>query len=204
MTRRVSDEAKYHRPDGVGVVVPLRSLADGKLRLAAALPPDERCALIASMAASVIRAAHELPVLVVHDDPAVGDWARELGADADIPPVPGLNAAVDFGRRSLAASGFDVAIIAHADLPGARDLRPVAAFDGITLVPDRLGDGTNVLCLPARLDFTFAYGPGSFESHLRIAAATGLPVRVLDDPDLAWDVDHPDDLPAAVARNDGS
>ena len=67
-------------------------------------------------------------------------------------------------------------------------------FEGVTLVPDRRDDGTNVLRLPAGCDFHFAYGPGSFRAHRAEAARLGLPVRVLRDPDLAYDVDWPADV----------
>lgn len=178
----------------VGVVVPLRSLTAGKLRLRATLTADERATLIHSMASAVVAAAHELPVLIVYDDPAVAIWATRLGADSITTSEPGLNAAVEFGRARLIEQGFDHVIVAHADLPHALDLRPVGQFDGITLVPDRAGDGTNVLSVPSDVDFTFCYGPGSFATHLRLAEATGRDVRVFNDPQLAWDVDHPDDL----------
>ena len=39
--------------------------------------------------------------------------------------------------------------VAHGDLPRARGLGALAPFDGVTLVPDRRDDGTNVLRLPA-------------------------------------------------------
>lgn len=176
------------------VLVPLRSLHTGKLRLSERFTPEERAELIESMASAVVRAARGLPVLVVHDDPAVADWARARGAMSLRGVNPGLNNAVTEGRDRLAALGYEVVVIAHADLPRARDLARVADVDGITIVPDRLGDGTNVLALPTRTPFRFAYGPGSFELHHRLALQTGLDVRILHDPDLAWDVDHPDDL----------
>lgn len=181
-------------PPTVGVVVPLRSLTSGKLRLRASLGADERATLIHSMASAVVAAAHELPVLIVYDDPAVAVWATRVGANSIAAPEAGLNAAVEFGRAHLIEQGFDRVTVAHADLPHATDLRPVGQFDGITLVPDRAGDGTNVVSVPSDVDFTFCYGPGSFATHLRLAEATGRYVRVLDDPQLAWDVDHPDDL----------
>ena len=69
------------------------------------------------------------------------------------------------------------------------------AFDGVTLVPDRRDDGTNVLRLPARAtDFRFAYGPGSFRAHRAEAMRTGLAVRVVRNPNLAYDVDWPADV----------
>lgn len=64
----------------------------------------------------------------------------------------------------------------------------------MTLVPDRRDDGTNVLRLPVGYDFHFAYGSGSFRAHRAEATRIGLPVRVLRDPDLAYDVDWPADV----------
>ena len=86
-------------------------------------------------------------------------------------------------------------IVAHADLPLADDLRPIAdGFDGVTLVPDRRADGTNVLCVPAGAGFDFQYGPRSFARHRAEAERLGLRHRVVDDARLAWDVDVPEDL----------
>ena len=65
---------------------------------------------------------------------------------------------------------------------------------GVTLVPDRYGNGTNVIALPTGAGFRFSYGPGSFARHRAEAERLGLPVRVLDLPDLAWDVDEPADM----------
>ena len=71
---------------------------------------------------------------------------------------------------------------------------------GITLVPDRYGNGTNVIALPTDAGFQFSYGPGSFARHRAEAQRLGLPLRVLDLPDLAWDVDEPGDMvPVATA-----
>ena len=52
----------------------------------------------------------------------------------------------------------------------------------------------NVLRLPAGSDFRFSYGPGSFRAHRAEAVRLGLPVRVLRQPDLAYDVDWPADV----------
>ena len=84
--------------------------------------------------------------------------------------------------------------MAHGDLPMARGLADLEAFDGVTLVPDRHGDGTNVLRLPATSGFRFSYGPGSFQRHRAECARLGLAVRVLCVPSLAHDVDWPADL----------
>ena len=176
------------------VVLPLRSLRRGKQRLQSVLSETERSALIAAMAERVVNAAFELPVVVVHDDPEVAPWATERGAMAFRPQTPGLNHAVSASRDLLAALGANRLIIAHGDLPLVEDLRPMLSDSTISIAPDRHGDGTNVLCVPAALGFDFAYGPGSFDSHCEIARSLGIEPRIVSSPDLACDLDHPDDL----------
>jgi 2-phospho-L-lactate/phosphoenolpyruvate guanylyltransferase len=58
---------------------------------------------------------------------------------------------------------------------------------------------SNVLAVPTDVHFEFSYGPGSFGRHLDQARQLGVPVRVVNAPGLAWDVDLPADL-LAVRR----
>jgi 2-phospho-L-lactate guanylyltransferase len=146
------------------------------------------------MADVVLRAAGDLHVAVVCDDVEVRAWAQASGAEVVWRPGRGLNGAVLDGVAHLRDAGYERAIVAHADLPRAVDLTPVGEFDGVTLVPDRRRDGTNVCSVPTTAGFSFAYGPGSFERHRAECARLGLPLRVLDDERLAWDVDLPGDL----------
>jgi 2-phospho-L-lactate guanylyltransferase len=181
-------------PAGSAVLIPVKSFRAAKRRLAAALDAAERAALARAMATRVVLAAAPLPVAVVCDDDEVAQWATEQGATVVWRPGTGLNAAVHEGVRYLRDAGHDEIVIAHADLPQAVDLRVVCGFAGVTIVPDRRGDGTNVLCLPASLGFEFHYGAGSFARHRAEAARLGADIRVLHDDALGWDVDLPDDL----------
>ena len=178
------------------VLLPVKAFRQAKLRLAPALGEPERAALSREMATKVVRAAHALPVAIVCDDDEVAAWAVTLGATVIWRPGRGLNGAVSDGVDELGGDGFARVIVAHADLPHALDLTWVADFDGVTLVPDRRDDGTNVVCVPTRAGFTFAYGSGSFARHHAEAERLGLPVRVEREPRLGWDVDTPDDLVA--------
>jgi 2-phospho-L-lactate guanylyltransferase len=178
----------------VAVLIPIKAFSQAKRRLARVLEPVERATLARSMAETVVAATHGLPVSVVCDDDDVRVWARERGAQVIWSPGRGLNGAVLDGVAHLAALGFRRAIVAHADLPHARDLRPLARSSGITLVPDRHGDGTNVISIPTDSGFRFSYGPASFARHLVEARRLGLPVHVEHDQRLAWDVDRPADL----------
>jgi 2-phospho-L-lactate guanylyltransferase len=176
------------------VLVPVKAFREAKGRLDTALSEDERAALAAAMADRVLAAAFPLPVAVVCDNNEVAAWARSRGALVVWEPGRGLNGAVEAGVELLSRRGVEQVTVAHADLPRASDLFSVGDAPGVTLVPDRFGNGTNVIVIPADAGFRFSYGPGSFARHRTEAARTGLPVRVLDRPDLAWDIDEPADV----------
>ena len=176
------------------VVVPVKSFALAKARLAPVLDGTQRAALARTMAATVLQAAGSLPALVVCDDDDVRAWATDLGVEVVWTPGVGLNGAVEAGVARVAELGVARAVVAHADLPLATDLGWVADGEGVTLVPDRHGDGTNVACVPTSAGFRFAYGAGSCARHEAEARRLGLPVRVVPDLRLGWDVDRPADL----------
>jgi 2-phospho-L-lactate/phosphoenolpyruvate guanylyltransferase len=176
------------------VLVPVKAFDQAKRRLGSALSDPDRIELVRAMAAHVVAACRPLPVAVVCDDEGVAQWASDVGATVMWEPGQGLNGAVRAGVDRLARAGARWVTVAHGDLPRAHGLGVLAPFDGITLVPDRRDDGTNVLRLPAQSAFRFAYGPGSFRAHRAEATRLGLAVRVLRHPDLAYDVDWPADV----------
>lgn len=182
------------------VLVPVKAFGEAKLRLAPALSPHRRATLARVMAERVIRSAATMPVAVVCDDREVAAFARDLGALVIWEPGRGLNGAVQEGFTRLAGAGVDLVIVAAGDLPLATDLSWVVEARGITIVPDRRGDGTNVISVPTGLPFAFSYGPGSFARHLAAARALPVDVRVVEGSPLAWDVDLPADL--EVIRDD--
>jgi 2-phospho-L-lactate guanylyltransferase len=180
--------------------VPIKAFRRAKVRLAPVLATTEREALAREMAAAVLSAAGRLPTWVVCDDPEVAEWAEQQGATVIWTPARGLNAAVEEGLAQLAAAGLELVVVAHADMPMVSSLEGVGRRGTVVLAPDRRRDGTNVAALPARSGFRFSYGPGSFARHSAEAARVGLPLLVLERPDLAWDVDVPDDLDYEESR----
>jgi 2-phospho-L-lactate/phosphoenolpyruvate guanylyltransferase len=176
------------------VLIPVKAFSEAKIRLAGVLNAADRADLARSLAVGVIAAARTLPVSVVCDDPEVAEWATEHGAAVIWTPARGLNAAVAEGVASLASGGVDLVTVAHADLPMVSDLTDLGRLHRMVLAPDRHRDGSNVIAIPTRCGFSFSYGPGSFARHLVEAERVGLAVTVLERPDLAWDVDVPDDL----------
>lgn len=195
------------RPRSTGVVVPIRSFADGMARLAAVLAPEERTALGHDLATAVVRGAGPLPCVVVSSAVEVRAWCADLGVET-LPDPGSLDAAAAAGREWCAARGLTRVVVAHADLPRIRPggLAACALDAGspvATLVPCHRDDGTPVLSVPTAAPFAFAYGPGSFRRHVAAAHAAGLAVRVLRDPTLAADLDVPDDLAAAAHLIEG-
>jgi len=170
----------------------VKSFALAKGRLAAHLAEPQRRALARQMAETVLGAAGAMPVVVACDDEDVAAWARSRGASVAWVPGTDLNGAVAAAVASLV--GVDRVVVAHADLPKARDLTVAVGVEGVVVVPDRREDGTNVLSVPAGSAFPFAYGPGSFRRHVAVAESLGLPLTVLRPDDLTWDVDEPADL----------
>ncbi len=179
------------------VVVPIRSFEAGKSRLGTELDAGRRAELLRGMAENVVAAAGTMPVAVVSNASEVRRWAAALGLTVlDDPGTLDLAAAAGLGWA--AAAGFGRVVVAHADLPLATSLAPVAS-DGrqpvVTAVPCHRDDGTPVLSLPTTAtNFVFAYGPGSFRRHAASARAACLAFRVRRDGRLGRDVDAPEDL----------
>src|ERR1700704_4040053 len=88
-----------------GVVVPLRSFASGKVRLADALDDDARRAFTRTMAERVVAAAGARPVVIVSSAPEVIAWADALGI-AHVADPGSLDAAAAAGREWVRAQGL--------------------------------------------------------------------------------------------------
>lgn len=183
---------------GAGVVVPIRAFSLGNARLAEVLDVGERTELARSMAERVVRAAGDLPIVVVSSAAEVRAWCATRGLTVVDDPGS-LDAAARAGVARLAADGCVRAVVAHADLPHVEELGSVARDGSLpiaTLVPCHRDDGTPVLSIPIDSGFEFQYGDGSFVRHVAEARRVGLAIRVVRDPRLRFDVDTPDDLAA--------
>ena len=179
------------------VVLPIKGFSDAKGRLEPVLSAENRASLAAFTAGGVLEAAEGVDTFVVCDNDEVAQWARVRGAMVVRQHKAGLNGAVTNGVDT-AQYKRDWVLIAHSDLPFPEALLSVVDFNlvtsSVTIVPDRHGDGTNVLVIPSGCGFTFHYGPGSFAAHQDEATRIGLPVRIVRHEQLGLDIDTPDDL----------
>jgi len=146
---------------------------------------------------------------VVTSDYAVTDVvARGLGSVVTVSdPGTGLNDALRAGRDAAVAAGATAVLMLPADLPlltsasldrllDAADAT-IAAGNGqpvVVIAPADARTGTNALLLAPPLTIEPHFGPESFATHLRAAAAAEASVQIIDDPLLGFDLDTPDDL----------
>lgn len=180
------------------VIIPIKSFDGAKERLAPSLDATERHRLAMYSATRVIAAANPFSVLIVCDDDEVARFASRHGAMAIHQHGTGLNNAASEGLTAARDAGFAWAIIAHSDLPLATHLDHLldASMTKTTvgLVGDQTKDGTNVLVIATDCAFDFHYGANSFSAHCEEATRRGYELRIIDDPELAVDIDTPEDL----------
>jgi 2-phospho-L-lactate guanylyltransferase len=205
------------------VGLPLRTLTGGKARLGGVLDAEEREELILGLLRHTLSVLRDWPpceqIHVVSPDPRILDLVPgETGADpaGDTPrpvvstlrqTVGGLNEAVTSLMRAARQNGAASLLVLPGDLPNvspaaldrllmAADAALTAASGGtlVTIAPSDARNGTNALLLRPVDVIVPAFGTDSFEAHLRAAAAVDAAVQVVDDPDLGFDLDTPDDL----------
>ena len=186
-------------------VVPIKDFADAKERLSPVLSPSERRALARAMAEDVLRALLAAPELggvaaVTRDAEArrlcAGLGVRVLGEARN----RGQTAAVMAASRTLEGEGVTDVLTVPGDAPLVlpRDVRSVVAAHGaapaMTIVPARDRKGSNCVVLSPPGCVALKFGENSFYPHLEAARDAGIPPLAVEAPNLALDVDTPDDL----------
>lgn len=183
------------------VILPVKSFALGKGRLAGSLTDSDRTRLARALAervAAVVVASGRAPV-VVTADPEVADWATDSGHRIVADPGGGLSAAARAGVEEVSPAGSW--LVLHCDLPllGIADVESVTAplEEGRDVIAASADGGTSAI--GSRGPFRFRFGPASFHRHL---AALDQPL-VITRPGLLLDIDSPADLRAAAGTKRG-
>lgn len=187
----------------VVAVVPVKTLTEVKTRLAAALSPEERIALMRRTLRRVL-AALDLPQIaarvVVSPDEGILRDARAAGAEGLLQDSTGLNLGLAEARDWALARGADALLIALGDLPllAREQVAALLACDAgpnsVVLAPDRHGTGTNLLLLHPPDAIPLQFGGGSRVRHVATAEAHKLSLHIFEHPATALDLDTPDDL----------
>jgi 2-phospho-L-lactate/phosphoenolpyruvate guanylyltransferase len=186
------------------ILIPVKSLAQAKQRLADVLDQPVRTELAQAMLFDVLDAVASLTnrpevALVTSDGFATG-LAKQFSFEV-IPDNANLGetAAIAAATQLCESRGIESTLVIPGDIPlvTADELKKIllaAPAVGSVLVPAADGRGTNAaLRRPAGL-FPLRFGNDSFRPHLAAARATEKPCVVIELPGVALDVDNPSDL----------
>jgi 2-phospho-L-lactate guanylyltransferase len=189
-------------------ILPVKSFGAAKQRLAESLGAGSRKALAQAMFSDVLSALRRVPgidaIAVVTSDLAAesaagGDRVRVLRDSSDA----GHSAAALVGIAYALTESYERVVLVPGDTPLVQPAELAGLLDGpdgIVIVPDRHGTGTNALVLSPPDAIEPSFGPGSLARHVATAEAAGGTHRVEDVPGLALDVDTPADLTELAAE----
>jgi 2-phospho-L-lactate guanylyltransferase len=173
-------------------VIPLKrfDVAKDRLRVDSSLSVT---AMAEQLATQVIHACAPRHTIVLSESDAISDFASVLGCEVLRSEATDLNDAVQRAYGAL-QSRFTRLIIVHGDLRHPEGLSSFRPGEGVTIVTDHHGLGTNVLALPTGLDFHFFYGANSAALHREEAQRLECAVTLVTDSPWRFDVDEPRDL----------
>jgi len=181
-------------------IIPVKSLREGKGRLSTILGEAERNALNVELLDHMLSVTAAFPgaaqTIVVSPDRGVLDRAEAAGTQVLLDDAGDLNGALDLAAHHAAHQGADGILIVPVDLPRSQpgDLLALASSgNGVAIVPDRRGVGTNALFVAPPTALSFRFGDNSFLTHLDAAREAGLSTEIDTLPNLAFDIDTPDD-----------
>jgi 2-phospho-L-lactate/phosphoenolpyruvate guanylyltransferase len=183
------------------LLIPVKTLANAKKRMAAHFSPQERIALANALWQdffATVRAVRGIDgVVVVSAEERVLEQAKNLGWEI-LPEVQQKSESdsVDTACRWCEERGAQAVLRMPVDLPlvEARDIESV--FESLpeapaaVLVPSRDGDGTNALFRTPPTLFPSHFGPGSFALHLAEATRCGAHVHVARNRRIEMDLDE--------------
>jgi 2-phospho-L-lactate guanylyltransferase len=134
---------------------------------------------------------------VVSPDEAVLEVSRTRGAHIVVEDEPPLRQAILQAEDEALGRGATALAVLLPDTPlltPAALTRALHTLGPVVIGPSADGRGTNLLVRRPPGAIAAAFGPNSAERHREAAAAAELPIAVVEDPTIAFDVDAPDDI----------
>jgi 2-phospho-L-lactate guanylyltransferase len=182
------------------IVLPVKSLDEAKERLAPALSPVERAALTLAMLEDVLDATLAIAgweTWVLSPDEAVLEVAARRGAASIVEEEPPLAHAIRQAEEEATGRGLDALAVLLPDTPlltTAALTRTLHTLGPVVAAPAADERGTNLLLRRPPTAISARFGVDSFRRHVQGAAEAGLPISVVERPELAFDLDEPDDI----------
>jgi len=191
------------------ILIPVKSLAQAKQRLASVLSQPARTELAQAMLLDVLETLDkwvERPaVSIVTSDPFALELARQFSFEtiADTTNRSETDA-IEGATRVCESRGIDNTLVIPGDVPliqcwELQKILEAAPIEGTVLAPAADGRGTNAAFRRPSGLFPLRFGNDSFKPHLAAARATGKPCVVLSLAGIALDIDSPSDLQQLAA-----
>ena len=193
------------------LLIPFKSLATAKQRLAETLDQRQRSQLAEAMLRDVMTAAAgvlgRIDVALVTGDAHAQAMARQLGfLVIDDARNESETAAIEAATAWCGQRGYDTTIVVPADIPliTSDELQRVldaAPEEGAVFVPayDRRGSNC-ILRRPAAI-IPLRFGNDSFLPHCEAMKKTGKELIILEMPGIGLDIDNPHELDLLVQRD---
>jgi len=189
----------------IWAIVPLKPLNRSKSRLAPVLGIEQREALSREMFVRTLKTLKQVKtiagILVVSRDTAALSLARSLEVQTlQESGAPELNASLTRATQAVLDLNANGVLIVASDIPllqveDMEAMLELADSAPVTVIAtDRRQDGTNAMLVRPPGLFSYAYGKGSCQKHIRAAKEAGAEVHQYNSPTLALDVDIPADL----------
>lgn len=190
------------------IIIPFRSMTEGKSRLSPVLSQREREQLNRNMLEGVLLAALDVEqhpqVLVVSPDESALREVRMIDSRIDTlfqeSHVVGLNGALEMATDVAIDAGSRMVVVAPADLPLIRgaDIENLLRRDApVVIAPDRHRKGTNGLMqrIDATLgNFRYQFGIDSYHLHQEESHRLGFDAVTAVSLGTSFDLDTPGDL----------
>ena len=186
----------------IAAIVPVKSLAEAKSRLAGELSPTQRAELARAMLSHVLEVviqSREVSSLAVIS-PNPGEIVLPPGVTSIKQDRHGLNNLLEQGREWALREGADAIMVIFADLPllSPFDISGMVRLgqprDSVVLAPDGRRVGTNVLLAHPVALARFAFGPDSYAKHTMLHQQVGAVIKIYSSTGTSLDIDTPDDL----------
>jgi 2-phospho-L-lactate guanylyltransferase len=197
------------------LLIPVKDLSRAKQRLAALMTQAERTRLAWAMlqntfeAVAAVRSANRVAVVTLYE-PAI-ELAKRFGMQVILETEQiSESASVDFGSREAVKFGAEAVLRLPIDLPliTAEDIETILAADqpnpSVVIVPSRDGTGTNAILRRPPTLFPSHFGAGSLAKHFREAEQANATCQLLHLPNIALDIDEPEDLTDLLTQGHGT
>ena len=192
------------------LLIPVKTLATAKQRLADVLAQPQRSQLAEAMLRDVMIAAtgviDRIDVALVTGDARARELADEFGFGViDDTRNESETAAIEMATAWCEARGYDTTIVVPGDIPliTSEELHRVldaAPEEGAVFVPayDRRGSNC-ILRRPAAI-IPLRFGNDSFLPHCEAMRQTGRELVILEMPGIGLDIDNPHELDLLLQR----